>query len=53
MLKENIKLLRRSKGLSQEELAVRAQCGEADCLKMGKMVFLYWIRYAHRLIPGI
>lgn len=32
MLNENIKAIRKSKGLSQEELAVKLNCGAADNL---------------------
>ena len=35
MLNENIKRIRKSKGLSQEELAVKLACGASNDLKMG------------------
>ena len=35
MLSENIKSIRKSKGLSQQELAVKPECCETDSFKMG------------------
>ena len=35
MLNENIKSIRKSKGLSQEELAVKAECCATDNLQVG------------------
>lgn len=36
MLKENLQAIRKSKGLSQQELAVKAQCRQTDHIEMGK-----------------
>ena len=36
MLNENIKNLRKAKGLSQEETCHKAECSKADGIEMGK-----------------
>lgn len=47
MLNENIKRIRKSKGLSQEELAIKLNVGETDCIKMGEWMFCPRFKYAN------
>ena len=45
MLSDNIKRIRKSKGLSQEELAIKLNVVKTDCIKM-RMVYQFRFGYA-------